>query len=108
MPRNAMSAFNLSRSVASSENRNVECPCFGAVVSGVMIAIDVDPNVALLFRHADFASPCVEGSPSSRGGGRTERHGLSSPIATVHPGADRRAKPDGVPRWGCLPRALPI
>src|SRR5436190_22044617 len=35
-------------------------------------------------------------------GGRTERHGLSSPIATLISAADRRAKSDGVPRWGCL------
>src|SRR5450631_2563613 len=49
-------------------------------------------------------------------GGRTERHGLSSPIATSNTAADRRAKPDGVPRarpgldpgWGCLSRAHTI
>src|SRR5205823_15047547 len=41
-------------------------------------------------------------------GGRTERHGLSSPIATSNAAADRRAKSDGVPRWGCLSHPRPI
>src|ERR1043165_6195811 len=38
-------------------------------------------------------------------GGRTERHGLSSPIATLNPAAVRRAKSDGVPGGGgvCAP-----
>ena len=55
-----------------------------------------------------LASPCVEGAPSTRRGGRTERHGLSSPMTTLNPGADRRAKSDGVPRWGCLSRVRPV
>ena len=41
-------------------------------------------------------------------GGRTERHGLSSPMATLISPANRRAKSDGVPRWGCLSRARPV
>src|SRR5437868_15124022 len=41
-------------------------------------------------------------------GGRTERHGLSSPIATLDATTDRRAKSDGVPRWGCPSHPLPI
>src|SRR2546427_5671594 len=34
------------------------------------------------------------------GGGRTERHGLSSPIASLNSAANRRAKLDGVPGGG--------
>src|SRR5690348_13248691 len=40
MPRNAMSAFRLSRSVASSEYRKLLAPCFGGVVSELLSAID--------------------------------------------------------------------
>ena len=40
--------------------------------------------------------------------GEDGRHGVSSPIATLDSGADRRAKADGVPRWGCLSRARPV
>ena len=95
--------------VASSENRKLACPCFGAVVSGVMFVINVDPNVALSFRHADFCLPlCRRHRLRHDGGGRTERHGLSSPTSTLGRAADRRAKLDGVPRWGCLSRAPPI
>src|SRR5882757_5532262 len=61
MPRNAMSASRWSRSVASSENRNVACPCFGMVVSGALVTIDGIPDLAPSPQCANLASPCVEG-----------------------------------------------
>ena len=45
-------------------------------------------------------SPVSKAMPSTEE--RTERHGLSSPMARPNPVADKRAKSDGVPRWGCL------
>src|ERR1700687_6182542 len=49
--------------------------------------------------------PVSKARPSTQRGGRTERHGLSSPHATLNSVANKRAKSDGVPRWGCLSRA---
>src|SRR5258708_26816740 len=58
-------------------------------------------------RAAFLPPPASKALHSMRGGGRTERHGLSSPMVTINADAFRRAKPDGVPRWGCLSRARP-
>src|SRR4051812_46664879 len=58
-------------------------------------------------RAAFLPPPASKASHSMRGGGRTERHGLSSPMVTINADAFMRAKPDGVPRWGCLSRARP-
>ena len=44
--------------------------------------------------------PAAKAEPSLQRGGRTERHGLSSAIATLTADADRRAKPDGVHQVG--------
>ena len=52
--------------------------------------------------------PGSKAAPSTQRRGRTERHELSSPVATISAPADRRAKSDGVPRWGCLSRARPV
>src|SRR2546421_7365956 len=61
------------------------------------------PEVRPRCRAAQASPPPVpKAMPSALLGGRTERHGLSSPIAIFNAAADRRAKSDGVPRWGCL------
>ena len=48
--------------------------------------------------------PLPQTPPPPRGG-RMERHGLSSPIATLNSATDRRAKSDGVPGGGDRSRA---
>ena len=50
--------------------------------------------------------PVSEAPPSTQRGGRTERHGLSSPNAPLDAASDRRAKSDGVPDGGDQPRML--
>jgi len=63
------------------------------------------------FRFALSPPPAAKAMPSLQRGGRTERHALSSPIATPKATVDRRAKFDGVPRWGvcrgCRPSPPP-
>src|SRR5437016_1688226 len=48
-----------------------------------------------------FTQPSPRTPPPPRGG-RTERHGLSSRIATLNAAANSRAKSDGVPGGGGL------
>src|SRR5205085_10380567 len=50
--------------------------------------------------------PVSKALPSTQKGGRTERHGLSSPNAQLDAASDRRAKSDGVPGGGDQPRML--
>jgi XdhC and CoxI family len=56
----------------------------------------------LLANAAVSPPPASKAPPSMLGGGRTERHGLGSPMVSLNSAANRRAKSDGVPRWGCL------
>ena len=83
----------------------------------VRIGGDVDAAAARLreqviamsaILNRSLPPPVSKVSPSAQRRGRTERHGLSSPITTLSTAADGRAKSDGVPRWGCLSRARPI
>ena len=82
--------------------RRCRCCCARSSPTGTPVGNRIRSADTRLRRHAAAAPggqrtlllppPVSKASPLTRRGGRTERHGLSPPIATLDAAADRRAK----------------